>query len=68
MSDEVDADHAAGTGTGLDIELLAERLGQLVGGHTGQNVGGAARRKGVDDAHWMARPIIGRSRSCTPEG
>ena len=62
MGDEVDADHAAGAGAGLDIELLAERLGQLVGGHAGQNVGGAARRKRVDDANRMARPVLGRSR------
>ena len=65
MGDEVDADHAAGAGAGLDIELLAERLGQLVGGHAGQNVGGTARRKGVDDADRMARPILGRGRHCT---
>ena len=62
MGDEVDADHAAGAGAGLDIELLAERLGQLVGRHAGQNVGGAARRKRIDDAHRMARPILGRGR------
>ena len=35
MSDEIDADHAAGAGAGLDIKLLAECLGQLVGGHPG---------------------------------
>jgi carbon-monoxide dehydrogenase large subunit len=56
-----------GAGAGLDIELLAERLGQLVGRHAGQNVGGAARRKSVDDPHRMARPILGRNRSCTQE-
>jgi hypothetical protein len=67
MGDEVDADHAAGAGAGLDIELLAECLGQLVGCHAGQNVGGTARRKGVDDADRMARPILGRGRPCTQE-
>ena len=67
MGDEVDADHTTGAGAGLDIELLAECLGELIRGHAGQNVGSAARRKRVDDAHWMARPILGRSRRCIQE-
>ena len=58
MSDEIDADHAACAVVGLDIELLAECLGELIGGHAGQNVGGAARRKSIDDADRMVRPII----------
>ena len=65
MGDEVDADDAAGAGTGLDIELLAECLGQLIRGHAGKDVGGAARRKRVDNADRMARPILGRDRHCT---
>jgi hypothetical protein len=67
MGDEVDADHAAGAGSRLDIELLAEGLGQLVGGQAGENVGGAARCKSVDDADRMARPIFGRGRRCIQE-
>src|SRR5580698_2743863 len=62
MSDEIDPDHAACPIVGLDIELLAERLGELIGGHAGQDVGGAARRKRIDDADRMARPVASENR------
>ncbi len=62
MGDGINSDHAAGAGARLDVKLLAERPGQLVGGHAGQDVGGAARRKGIDDADRMRRPILSHGR------
>ena len=56
------ADHAARPGTRFNVELLLERDREMIGDDAGQDVGGSAGRKGVDDAHRSRRPFICRRR------
>ncbi len=59
MRDEIDTDHATGAVAGFHIELLAERLGELIRRHAGEDVRRTARREGIDDADRMTGPGLG---------
>jgi hypothetical protein len=52
---ELRAQIAAGTGAALDDELLAEARRELLRSRAREEVGGAARREGNDDAHRLRR-------------
>src|SRR5262249_34841192 len=52
-------DVAGRAGDVLDIELLAEMLGELLRGKARENVGRAAGLERDDDAHRPARPSLG---------
>ena len=58
IGDGLHAYGAAGAGARLDEELLLERGGEVIGNDAGENVGRAAGREGVDDAHRPRRPFL----------
>jgi hypothetical protein len=64
IGDGLHADYAAGAGARLDEELLLEHAGEVIGDDAGKNVGGAARREGIDDAHRTRRPFVRRRGGC----
>ena len=56
--DALDADHVAGAGPVLHVELLADGVGEILREHTGDDVGAARRRRRHHDAH-RPRRIVG---------
>ena len=56
LGNDVGANVAACTGTVVHDKRLAKSLGQLIGHHAGQDVGGAAGREGHHDLHRFGGP------------
>jgi hypothetical protein len=56
LGHRVDTDHGAGAGLVVHQHRLAQRSAQFGGDEPGDDVGGAAGRKGHDDADGLGRP------------
>ena len=59
MRDRFGADDSAAAAAIVDDDGLAERLGHALRIHAPENVVGAARRGGHDDANGFSRVVLG---------